>query len=331
VTLGTFLAAIAFSKSYLCYQKEIHEAKERISSGSKIVDCGPMEYAIDGPDNGPPVLISHGTYGGFDQGLFLGKSLVEHGFQVIAPSRFGYLNSTFPKNASVSSQADAYACLLDSLKIDKVSVLGVSGGASSALKFAHMHPDRCKSLALLVPLLDIKHPDTNKNLRKVPFGAFSLVSLGIFRFNFLYWFFSKFAHNVVVSTVLGTPSHLYKNASQDARDHMDQYVELMNPISYRSLGHTRELQFLKESNDYIQDIRVPTLTLSHADDSYGTYEIAKVLANNISNARFIGYPNGGHMGVGYQQTVFSDIATFFETNGISLGRQIEDIILQALD
>jgi dienelactone hydrolase len=38
----------------------------------------------------------HGTGGGFDQGLLFARRLVDAGYRVIAPSRFGYLRSDFP-------------------------------------------------------------------------------------------------------------------------------------------------------------------------------------------------------------------------------------------
>jgi hypothetical protein len=42
-------------------------------------------------------------------------------FQVISVSRFGYLRSPMPENATVAMQADAFACLLDSLGIKQAA------------------------------------------------------------------------------------------------------------------------------------------------------------------------------------------------------------------
>ena len=38
------------------------------------------------------------------------------------------------------------AALLDALSIDKVVVMGVSGGGPTTLNFALRHPDRCSGL-----------------------------------------------------------------------------------------------------------------------------------------------------------------------------------------
>ncbi|HWR87420.1 MAG TPA: hypothetical protein VN277_03260, partial [Acidiferrobacterales bacterium] len=94
---------------YSSYQHDIERARERIATGSRIAEtpCGPIEYAVAG--DGPPLLIVHGAGGGFDQGLDFGKSLVASGFRVVAMSRFGYLRTPLPNDASAAAQADAHA------------------------------------------------------------------------------------------------------------------------------------------------------------------------------------------------------------------------------
>ena len=53
-----------------------------------------MEYAQIG--TGEPILVVHGAAGGFDQALDMAGPLAEHGYRLIAPSRFGYLRSGMP-------------------------------------------------------------------------------------------------------------------------------------------------------------------------------------------------------------------------------------------
>ena len=72
----------------------------------------------------PLILVIHGAGGGFDQGLEFARPLVDAGFQVIAPSRFGYLRTPLPQDASPMAQADAHASLLDALQLEKVAVVG---------------------------------------------------------------------------------------------------------------------------------------------------------------------------------------------------------------
>ena len=165
--LITTIGSIIYSQ----YKKDLATAKERISSTThrhqiiKTEKCGTIEYGIDGPNDAvQTIFIIHGSGGGFDQGLLIGKSFVEKGFRIIAPSRFDYLSSAPPMNsATVSDQADAYKCLLDELHVVKVdAVFGVSAGTPSALKFAYKHPNYTSSLILSVPGLHVSHPKTKK-------------------------------------------------------------------------------------------------------------------------------------------------------------------------
>src|SRR5688500_937081 len=106
------------------YSRDIAAARARIASGGEVVptDCGPIEFAQRG--SGPAVLVADGAGGGFDQGMDFGGQLADAGFRVIAMSRFGYLRTPLPADASDAAQADAHACLLDALGIERAAIIG---------------------------------------------------------------------------------------------------------------------------------------------------------------------------------------------------------------
>ena len=112
VLVGLLVAGVC-GIAYTGYQRDISQARERVSTGSQEAQtpCGPIEYAAIGA--GKPVLVVHGAGGGYDQGLDIAKPLVDGGFRVIAMSRFGYLGTPLPIDASAAAQADAHVCLLD--------------------------------------------------------------------------------------------------------------------------------------------------------------------------------------------------------------------------
>ena len=109
---------------------------------------GPIEYAEIG--RGPPILIVHGDPGGYDQVYQILKlQHAENGaFRYIVPSRPGYLRTPLSVGKTPKEQAEAFAALLDVLKIEKVAVIGGSGGGPSAIEFAALYPDRCVALVL---------------------------------------------------------------------------------------------------------------------------------------------------------------------------------------
>jgi 2-hydroxy-6-oxonona-2,4-dienedioate hydrolase len=195
------------------YQGDIQQARDRVSSGSRITltSCGPIEYAVAG--NGPPVLVVHGAGGGFDQGMELSAPLVEQGFHIIAMSRFGYLRTPLPHDASPAAQADAHACLLDALGIERVAVIGGSAGAPSSLQFALRHPGRITALVLLVPATYVPRPGDVPPVYTPPGLEFLLDTA--MRSDLLFWAVSKFARETAIRTILATPPAVVRQASND--------------------------------------------------------------------------------------------------------------------
>ena len=59
--------------------------------------------------DGPPVLIVHDAGGGHDQGLDFAAPLVDSGFRAIAMSRFGYLRTPIPTDASPADAMPVYS------------------------------------------------------------------------------------------------------------------------------------------------------------------------------------------------------------------------------
>jgi hypothetical protein len=46
------------------------------------------------------------------------------------------------------------------------------------------------------------------------------------------------------------------------------------------------------------------------DDLFGTYDAARYTADHIPGAKFVGYPNGGHLWVGHQHELTKEITQF---------------------
>ncbi len=124
----------------------------------------------------------HGSGGGFDQGELVAEAVLGDGFRWIAPSRFGYLRSTFHEGATFDEQAHAYACLLDHLGVERAAVVALSHGGPSALLFAALHPERVSSLTLIsCGVASSDAPDQAQANRRGDLLA------TIFRHDSLYW------------------------------------------------------------------------------------------------------------------------------------------------
>jgi 2-hydroxy-6-oxonona-2,4-dienedioate hydrolase len=305
------LVAAAFGLAWVSYQRDIHAARVRVSTGSQVAQtpCGPIEYAVVG--EGPPVLIVHGAGGGFDQGLGFAEPLAARGFRVIAMSRFGYLRTPLPSNASATAQADAHACLLDVLNIRRAAIVGASAGAPSSVQFALRHPQRCAALVLLVPALYVPRAAGAPSVQ-APAGTEFLFET-VLKSDFLFWAAIKLARSTMIRAILATPPAVVESADAGEQARVAQILDSILPVSPRRLGLLNDAAVTSSLQRYeLERITAPALAISVADDLYGTFESARYTAQNVAGARFVGYPSGGHVFVGHQNDVVSEIAAFLK-------------------
>jgi pimeloyl-ACP methyl ester carboxylesterase len=306
------LVAAALVAVYLDYRRDMDHALERISAGSRLAQtpCGPIEYASEG--EGQPVLIVHGAGGGIDQGMDAARALAAAGFRVVAMSRFGYLRTPLPADASPAAQADAHACLLDALGIRRAAIIGASAGAPSSMQFALRHPERCAALVLLVPAAYVPRPGGAPSLKTPPWTEFLFDTA--LRSDFLYWAWMRLANRTFVGAILATPPEVLEKADAEEQARAAQMLEHTLPVSARRLGLVNDAHVTLTLPRYeLERIRAPTLAISVADDRFGTFEAARYTAEHIPGARFIGYPTGGHVWVGHHREIMAEIAAFLKS------------------
>ena len=321
------LLAAAAAPVYASYRSALRRARARVSIGSRLADtrCGPIEYAIAG--EGPPVLFSHGAGGGFDQGLAVGRDVARAGFRLIAMSRFGYLRTPLPRDASAAAQADAHAALLDALEIPSAAIIGGSAGAPSALQFALRHPERTSALVLAVPAAYAPRPDGRPPVN-VPAGTVPLFATAL-KSDFLFWSATRVARDTVVRAILGTPPEVLRRASAEEQQRVAQVLDDILPVSARWQGLLNDAAVTMTLERYeLEKISAPTIAFSVEDDLYGTYECARYTAAHIPNARFVGYATGGHLWVGHHQEVFAEVAAFVKSNAASRRSRVVPLLRQ---
>ena len=301
------LAVAACAAIYLAYRADAARAEaEVIAGGSRIAAtaCGPVEYLDIG--SGPVLLLVHGAGGGFDQASELAEALARDGNRVIAMSRFGYLRTPLPADASPEAQADAHACLLDALGIERATIAGISAGAPSSLHFALRHAHRIDGLALLVPLAYRPGFDPEPSSAIAAFMYRHAVRSG-----FLYWAMLRAAPTLVQRTILATPPEVIATASADERARVDRLMERIMPLDVREQGLVNDALVAAALKPLpLERIEALTLIISLRDDLYGTYESARYLASRIPGARFVDYEEGGHVWVGHHAQVVEELRLF---------------------
>ena len=304
ILTGAFVGAMLFVKWQ--FDTDMQRARAHAARGSVLLPtrCGPIEYQESGA--GVPLLAVHGSGGGHDQGMAFASGLAAHGIRVIAMSRFGYLRTPMPTDASAAAQADAHVCLLDALGIPKAAIMGGSAGAPSALQLAIRHPDRVSALVLLVPLA-YKPPTQADSAPTMPPWV-EATMMRVIGSDFLFWAALHVAREQVIKVVLATPPELLARASPQERARVDAMLDHILPVSMRAEGLRSDTNVGKHlSPSPLESIRAPTLVISARDDRYGTFASAQYMAGHIPGAKFIGFDEGGHTWVGHNDEVLAAI------------------------
>jgi 2-hydroxy-6-oxonona-2,4-dienedioate hydrolase len=283
--------------------------RRRVSRGSQVVPSpfGQIEFARLG--HGAPVLIVHGAGGGFDQGLSSAGRLTDAGYQIIAPSRFGYLRSSSPDDPSPEHQADAFTELLDTLHIQSIPVIGISAGALSALQFAVRHPDRCRSLMVIVPAASAVMRAQGPLPEPGPIAKAILEY--VTTSDFLWWLGMTLAPDGMIRFVLATDPAVVAAASPVERQRALDTLWNILPLSERSQGFLNDARSVSTPQAIaVEKIEAPTLVASLEDDFYRTLAPARAIAAAIPGARLLTYATGGHAFIGREADMFAEVEAF---------------------
>jgi pimeloyl-ACP methyl ester carboxylesterase len=287
-------------RAYFRDLKRARRRQKRFHSKTVNTAKGPVEYATAG--KGEPVLVVHGAAGGYDQGITIGRDSVGDDFRIIAPSRFGYQNTPMPKDASPAAQADTFASFLEALGIPRISVVGVSAGAPSALQFAIRHPEKVLHLVLMVP--GVYGPEPPKKTRPV---SFSFMLSSLFKTNYPLWAAMKLNSRKVLSTI-GVPVSVQQQLTGAQKEEIMNWLLPYETRIPGMINDARIASHLEPSS--IQSITAPTLIISARDDLWKTYGPAQYTAQHIPHAKFIGFDTGGHLLNGWSEKVRSEIRSF---------------------
>jgi pimeloyl-ACP methyl ester carboxylesterase len=215
---------------WAAYRRDMSRAHKRVRGKSKVMSSAYGEIEYTEGRAGPHFLVVHGSGGGYDQGELIVQSFLGDRFHWIAPSRLGYLRSTFHDGATFADQACAYAALLDQLGIDRVAVVAFSHGGPSALFFAILYPERVSSLCLVsAGVVAASTGDQGQANQK----GDTLTT--IFKHDWLYWGMIKLFKTQFIG-LMGATDAVIAELAPGQQELVDRIIEEMNPVSLRSAG-----------------------------------------------------------------------------------------------
>lgn len=283
---------------YHHYRVDITQAYQRVSSNGKMVQtpCGPIQYTEFG--SGAPMLMIHGAGGGYDQGAYFAQKIGEN-FHWIVPSRFGYLGTPAPQNASSELQADAHACLLDALGIDKVGVVGVSGGGPSALLFAARYPQRTTALVMVDA---VSHAMPAR-------PAYLSTLFNVFTNDFVFWALLHTSKDGLLSA-LGVPAEDQKALSPETLAETYGFLETILPMSQRQAGQALEQHMSEYDTTQIKNIEAPTLVIHARNDTLVAFEQGEFTVKTIPGAQLVALDHGGHLALLFSTEMRAEVVDF---------------------
>ncbi len=308
IALWSAAAALAFSifviVSFLRWRRA---ALRRLDDRGCVVEThrGRVEYARIG--EGPVLVVLHGGMGGWDQGLLLGGDLND-GFTIIAPSRGGYLGTPLASGRTPEEVADLIIALLDSLSIEAVGVMGVSGGGPTALAMALRHPQRIRALAMVAAISG--HHEQPELTRKVWLTQILFSHLGGVALDFPLWVLFRHVTRlaprfVIRRTFNATEAQSRQDLAErvnsvmrapSQRQWLGRLFDCCLPLSVRKAGLDNDLaQFARLGVYPVQEIRCPTLVVHGRHDGNVPFSHARFVADGVAGAELFVAESCGHM------------------------------------
>lgn len=296
------LGATAIIVLAVMFVLDMQRCYERIRANGELLATphGDIEFVTSGA--GPPVLVVHGSGGGYDQAELIAGAALADGFRQILPSRFGYLRSDVPAEATWDDQAAAFAALLDSLSIDRVAVVAMSHGGPSALAFAELYPERVSSLTLLsCGVTRIGSDDQEAADDK------GRALVAVYRFDFPYWFISRFFRGRFME-LIGADQSVVAGLTSGQREIIESFIDFMNPASSRFPG-VRFDNRTPLQGDRIAAVQAPTLIIHARDDQLQLYANAVFADETIPDSRLVSYERGGHILIAVEEREIKNLVS----------------------
>ncbi|MEO1043626.1 MAG: alpha/beta hydrolase [Pseudomonadota bacterium] len=158
------LAVMTYIGADLLLKPLNDEARQGAPGSFADLDDGKLHYRLEGPEDGPLVVLVHG----FSTPSFIytqnAEALNAAGFRTL---RFDHFGRGWSERPSVKYDADLYdrtlIALLDHLDVQEpVGLVGLSMGGPITAEFTARHPERVRKLVLFVPAgLDVRGADSN--------------------------------------------------------------------------------------------------------------------------------------------------------------------------
>jgi|TARA_B110001454_G_scaffold51939_1_gene50825 pimeloyl-ACP methyl ester carboxylesterase len=257
-----------------------------LNGHSKIAETklGPIEYKIIG-DKGPILMSIHGSPGGHDQNIISSDA-----FRILILSRPGYLRTPLGVGKTPAEQATAYSELLDVLGIQKVVVMGISGGGPSSMEFAAKFPEKTLGLIAFEAVsysedYANKFPDDESMMNGSDFSMWA----GLYSMSFL-------GTKKKAAMMLPNPKNRIRLTSNPKNVAKLKSMEWsIWPMSLRREGVVNDYQQFANLSIPFEKINAPTLVIHGNEDINVDLAHARELIQKVQGSELRIIDEGDHM------------------------------------
>ncbi len=234
-----------------------------------------MKMVFEDIGKGSPVVLIHAFPLSREMWELQTRELARHGFRVILPDLPGFGENNSDKRFSIPEIANQVAEMLESLKIDKAIVGGLSMGGYVAFELFRLIPEKLAAL-ILCDTTYLADTDEKRNSR------FSLISK-----------VEKHGSQALIENML--PNLI---SEQTKHNNPSLYAELqetftkVNPDSIINALHS--LAERNDSSDVIRQISVPTLLIFGEFDKVTGLENGREMNQIINGSELVVIENAGH-------------------------------------
>ena len=274
-----FLEAIGLVP-YIIY-KQIYIFRLLRKSRFFVTSRGNIEFTYKG-NNGPVLLYIHGSPGGCDQNIEPTEK-----YRVLTPSRPGYRRTDISVGKTPEQQADSFKALLDTLEIDKVFIMGVSGGGPSSMHFAAKYPEKTLGL-ILFEAVSFSQDFLKKDE--------ALINSWDFKLFIQLLFMSSFGNDRLAKMML--PNKKNRLRLLEKKENialLKKVIWSIWPISIRRLGIKNDYKQFTNLNIPYDKISSPVLILHGDEDINVDIEHAKHANKAIDNSSLYILREADHM------------------------------------
>lgn len=249
---------------------------------------GSIEYILEG--NGPAVMILHGTSSDCFTRIMGTDALLNSGFAVISPSRPGYGKTPGNIAKTAEEAADAMISLLDSLNIEKVFLVAISGGGPTAIHMAAKYPTRIRKLVLAAAMSNPEEYVKSKRYKQVKifYGPFHN-----FTWKMLRNFSIKSPEKMVRQTMILFSNHDINDIMANTTEREVRFVQEFYGGNSSAKGAWLDYSH-RTGSDILNKIEVPTLILHSRDDNGVPFQQAEHSNRNIRNSELYIAKTWGH-------------------------------------